>query len=1309
MKIARILRSALLLLGASAFAADSIPLEWNVNRKSDVPYEIEIDTAKIAKITGKSSDAGFAIVAKTSSGAKELPVTALAGNSTNKILLRFTVPSGTTSLECVPGKGELKLTPASDCGNLFSGALTDPAKWQYGYKAGSKIKRDKLFKLTRKDGALYFDVARFGTYVARYTVDIPESLAGKHVMLEFTLQSAAKMVWRNPIRVIQYDAEGKELPVSVTDPRWISHMRPPETKTRYSEPGIIHSEARKITFELTFIAPRLENDNHGLPLKDKTANQPKLLLSELALREAHQLPFPRYRDELFAAGFSGKSGDFSHVLNGNNLFFFATSGHGSWAEENPVRDINSSYYPLGDGTIECCFKPEKWDNTAYILMQATNRLNRSRKGYLPKRGELFCVQYIPKSKRITVSLKDFADKKFYKSAKAEIPVGKWSHIAVQWSQSNGVQVYLNGKKIIDDKKYKFTPVDPTASPSNYVNAHQLTVGNTVAVSRGSGTGIKNNFRGKIDLLRVSSAARYTGNFTPAKSFTSDPDTRALFNFDRNFDGTTYAELQFISGSSLDKAGRRNNKISYAGSEKQYFPPEILDEVHHDKVLNRLNYPVVPREDDFNASYTSHSKSFSASNGDEFEINVDKDVRVDSIEYTNTSDKDLKHPIIIADGEIDPRSFGDIADTLDLRKTSHRDRANRIFNFVLGASDYFMNHQIDFAPKSNKPRSAEYLALVMLNSYCGFECGPLNNLAATLFSCSGQLPAVQTGGFGHSFEQVFYDGKNRLYDLSAQKFFPAFDNEGAVSLGESGIEPGVYGRTGGSSDHFIRLSLRGHSVNSPEFMEKIGVTIKSGESFKVFHSNDGTYNDIQMSGALGNKKMRDIERYNKKLNIPKSKHPLYRIPRVFPHFASAFLRFNAAPAKHKSAFSKITAKDFRYTVDSSYVIVSGEYLARLADGKAAKIELSIDGGKTFRKLKAQKDGSYSLRYEVNARHNLVFKINAPISEVKNFKASTKVMVNPRVLTAKLKKGNNKLTFKSTSGKAQVKIAYSTKAFPIKLTGVVSHGGIPGYARQFTVVEPGKSAEVGISGVSENASVSATDGVSAELKQGKIIIKAPADKKRYFAQVIIRDRSAEKRIHVLIAPGVRLLTPAQAKLSGNAKLIKAEGQDCIFFPKPNAKAVFDCTLPAGKYQIWNLNRFESHVSANHGSGGHGKSRFLQMQIDGKQYGIGSTGNTCSDFYKAQFAKQGERSRFKWDFPLSSGTTYPYHRPEYIKIGSADKITVFANEKRKVPGGAELAALLVVPDCEVAFLSELVRHLCGLNNEVWKIKESNAVYFK
>ena len=190
-------------------------------------------------------------------------------------------------------------------------------------------------------------------------------------------------------------------------------------------------------------------------------------------------------------------------------------------------------------------------------------------------------------------------------------------------------------------------------------------------------------------------------------------------------------------------------------------------------------------------------------------------------------------------------------------------------------------------------------------------------------------------------------------------------------------------------------------------------------------------------------------------------------------------------------------------------------------------------------------------------------------------------------------------------------------------------------------------------------------------------------------------------------MKLLTPKDAELSDGAKL-SAPGkeliQSSIFFDRIGAKAVFNTRLPAGKYQIWNLNRFESHITPNHAA--HTK-RDLAMKLADYSNGIASTGNTCANFYKAQFGKPGERSHFKWDFPLTKKTTYPYHRPDTITTKGSNKLEVVM--ERTCKGGAELSAILIVPCDDPEFVTAMIKILCGLNNEQWKINKEIELFFK
>ena len=64
-----------------------------------------------------------------------------------------------------------------------------------------------------------------------------------------------------------------------------------------------------------------------------------------------------------------------------------------------------------------------------------------------------------------------------------------------------------------------------------------------------------------------------------------------------------------------------------------------------------------------------------------------------MEIANVGACPLVYPALVNKGEFDPRSFGDLADSLlnGRENLSDRERANAVFQFVLGASDYFMQH------------------------------------------------------------------------------------------------------------------------------------------------------------------------------------------------------------------------------------------------------------------------------------------------------------------------------------------------------------------------------------------------------------------------------------------------------------------------------------------------------------------------------------------------------------------------------------------------------------------------------------------
>ena len=1271
-------------------AYGAIPLEWNINNASNVPYEFEIDCRKIAEISGIPVNGSGKVTVVKNGKKTDLPVEFLAGRQENKVLVRFTVPEGTTSLSYTPLAGEKQITPADKCGNIFAGALTNQNKWRV-------TKGGKNLSVKAANGVVTMEAAKPGEFEAQYLADVPENLRGKPVRLTLRAKSISKMVWRNYIYIRQLDENGKTLHTCAVDPRKISHLRPSGTQNCSIETGLIHPDARKLAFSVVLSSAVSKFDNYGMPLADKNATLPKLEISLLAMREAHVLPFPKYRDKWFADGVSGKDGDNSLNLGGDSCFSFVSGGQAVYAEAQQLSDEKEWFYPAGDGTVECFFNAKKWNTRDNVLLEAANGINYVKNKYLKQRGILFQLSYIPGSKKLTLMLKDGKDRVFKKSVVFELSTNKWLHLAAQWSQNNGVKLFVDGKMVMEDKNFRYAPIDIKNSKlPNILTCHQFTVGTTMKSARfwpHWGKIKSPDFNGKVDLLRISSGERYNAEFTPAKSFAMDKDTRALFDFNRSFNGRSWGNVQFIEGTSRDFEGRQDQKISFNGKMVQYTPAAVVDDANQDKVLNRLNYPVIPERDDFLASYTEKVESVSLTPGKKHTITLNDDVKTDCIEFFNSGKEKIFYPILLRKGEIDPRSFGDIADSLELDKLPQRERAYKIFNFLLGASDYFINYQAEFFPYNKNPRGATSLALLMLNSYCGFECGPLNNLAALIFSCSGKLPSSLTAGYGHTFEQVFYDGKNRLFDLSAQRFFPSFGNEGAASLYEAELEAGILARAGISADHFIRLSTRHHFVNSIDYMEKAGVLLNPGERYHVFFSNNGVFNELNM-GTFDRKRAVDVKDYK----IPGVKTPVVIVPRPFPHYASSFISFDGKPSKYRGAFRKIQADSFEYTVRTSYPLVSFCCLAELEDGSFAPVEFSTDNGKSFRQIKYGADGIGCLEYEIMGHHQPIFRIKADIKNVKRFFARSGMMTNPRVLTGKLIKGKNELTFKAAKGgKCDIKIHYRQKSSPISISGAVYAGGIPGYERLLCAAEPGKTVKFEVKGVSNSAKVKSSDNLAASIANGKLSVTAKSDAGHTFGQVSVIDGERRKDITFIIADGAKILTAKDAVLSNGTKLVKAGNksvQDTVLFDKMNSKAVFKTSLPAGKYQIWNLNRFKSHAVSRYGD------VQLVLNAPGFSGAISHIRNTSSDYLKAEFGQPGARSRFKWDFPYTTKTAFPYHRPATADLKETQQIEI--TQTRPMDGGVELAALLIVPAKDSNFATEMVKVLGGLNYDKWNITE-------
>ena len=1287
---------------AGSLSLGAFPLEWNVNNTANVPYEVEISRAKLEKLAGVSKDCGFEVTATTSNGKKKLAVTLLEGKRPGVAALRFTVPAGTTALDCEPA-ADAKFASAYSV-NIFKNKLTSSA-W----------KADNGGKIKSSAGKVSFEATRFNNTTFTCEADVPAGTAGLGAKFEIDFKSTAPEVFPGYIYVEQLNAAGKVLSESLTDPRWTSLMRPCGVLTPHRESGRIHPQAKKLRVVLKMVGVPHNIGADGLPAKDKKAFLPKFEVSRLAVRAAEELPFPRYRDEFFANGVSGKAGDYAlDTVTGSRgkAFFFPLRSHASWAEGKRVVDQSEIFYPINDGTVELWLKPE-WNLKAlkrksfYTIFSAeptqfwgplSDRNN--------KIEPCLALKYFPKAKNAVVEFKDHKKKKYSKTFKCMISADKWNHVAVQWSKTKGMQVFINGKKVFSDPKFTFTPVD-YKNPAifnlkdrytyiaNDCMPAQFSLANTrLAVRSNKGNP---NLPGKFDLLRISSTLRYKNSFVPATAFTSDKDTRALFNFDRSFDGKSSGGIKFISGSTMADVSRVARTIEVNGKTINYTPEKILDNNHPDKVLDKRNYTRVPNGKDFNAARKSEKLVFDFKGNAEKVIDVPETVFMDYIEYKNTGKTVAVHPFIRKDSEIDPRSFADIRNSMNINGTTARERTNRIFQFMLSSSDYYASHQLYFEPGSDRPENACYKALTMLNAYCGFECGPLNNMTANMFTCAGSVPAGQTGGYGHSFQQVWVDGKSNLYDLSAQKFFPSMDNETPAGLGEAELEPGIHNRVGGNSDHFIRLGTRNFTANVPAFTERVAMSIRPGETLRMWFINNGVFNNLVYNLNYGKDFIQahaDVTEAVHAVQTSRRKTSVIEVRRIFPHYGSAFLYFNDAPEKFAKNFTKVNSDSFCYNVVACFPVVYAEYAAKLKDGSFAKLEISTDRGKTFRELTADEDGTCRPVYPVCARREYLIRVNAPLKSVANFNAMTQMITNPRVMTAKLSKGKNKLLYTVTD-KADVKVTLQYRKYvkDIDIQGeAVRTGSEKGFERIATVLAPGESKTFSVKGLSSNAKVKSTGKLQAALSGDQLTISVPDEDIKSVEAATIVDEGAEKQLVVVIHPGIELVTAKNITPLKKAKLETNSIQQSVNFSGRSASLRVNLakTRPAGVYSIWNCIRLSPQQNWTRVN--------LQLPQGGMQE-VFRHRNSASEFLKSRFYGEDGRGKFFWTYPQVRYFDNISHNMG-AEFSSLTYTVPISNEKY-----VEVAGTIILPEPDRKFFDEMVKALCGINHNKWYVDENNA----
>ena len=1079
--------------------------------------------------------------------------------------------------------------------------------------------------------------------LAEAALEIPADWRGRRVTVAFDLENAGDAPFGSGLNVLQFDAQGKVLAEEVVDPRFITQMRPARNRHVVRCEGSVHPHAVRAV-----VRARLR----GLPAG--VAPSPHALRIHAATM---RLAAPRETNSaFFTTGVDGEALD----LHEGRALAFPVYSRACWGQGRTVTETKELFYPSAAGTVEAWLKCENGGAESYRVFETANLAPGAANAHL-SRGALMSVDWQPKKGTISLALKGTDGKTFSTTGAARLDDGAWHHLAVTFEPGGEAAIFIDGTCLAASSLAGWKAPRTGVAQEG---AMMFFLGGSAASVRRSGEdpAVRGHLPGAVDNLRISSVVRYQDNFTPAKTVAMDDDTRAYFAFSREIDGASaggggLVEATICAREGLDRRG--------AGVTFRDPPP-----------FDVLNYKRLPSVADFTSLRRHRRKSFDLNVGACATLTLGDDIIPDFTEIANTGSEPLVAPLVIAPGEVDPRSFETMARTLELDGLSDRAKVDRIFQYLIHATDYFIWHPALVPPGGNHGESQGNHPLKLLNICCNCACGGLNNLAACSFVQAGRVPADRMKGYGHEFESCLLDGKTRLYDLSGQQYFRSFTDGEPASLQDVDREFGLHARYGKNPDHFSRLFSHSPMMATPYFASNFFLTLSPGERFRWWRRNDGSLHNVW---------------YGK--TKPKFGHPLvasvpkectirnsFLANRTAPDLANGELSFDGVPNVAWPAFSGSDADHLVYTVDARYAVMRGTYRAELASGGTAQLEWSIDG-KKWTSLALTSDGTAEPVYAVRGRSLYYVRAVAKPADVTRFSAWTEVQMNPRVLTGLARPGANELQLIAEgTGRAQVTVGWAENAAPLEISPVAYWGTVRGAERMLATVDPTVGAtRLAVKGVEAVQSLDAR--LTAELKGNELVLSSIAAAP-YLAVVRLRSAAGEKALSVLVGTGARLIFANPAAPMAGVTLRKAGETAALKLPK----------LDGAKYFVFNLERT---VGALSGTDTHRRT-FCMLNAKGRKARErklecgGCAG--ASDLYKAGYGVKGGRGNIRWDSAVDPATRYPLGSPRLFAGTDLPDLTFAMNGD--VPDGFEFFAALVAPEGDFSFRGELLKLLYGLS---------------
>lgn len=1070
-----------------------------------------------------------------------------------------------------------------------------------------------------------------GEVVISQMVDVAQ-YAGQEVVFEADLM-ATRGIHGTPvtIEIQQFRADGSRILDYAVQPRWLTVELAQGHLVQFSERGCFNPQVARANVVIR-LRPYCGPADDGRQPSDEERTY-EVYVDRLVLRPGERWPWPGANEERFVEGALqaaplNRAVDFTGVRR----LQFAGASQGTLTAGTFNPDANADHWGCQAGTLEMWIKPH-WssgDGEERQIFYAKSYMHHlhSRLRQLAN-GDL----------EFTIA---DADGVYHTIAgPGGLQAETWHHLAVTWDYPRAqLQLFVDGVRVAAEgpgaREWPWTldPRDPRRDKGRGISDSDRR-SMPMQATLGGDDGYRRPVDAVIDEFRISSIARYQRNFDPPRTeLAADEHTRALFHFENECDGTHYGDDQFVEGyfchelppvreaavlEVLEGADVRRHEVVVNPPGD----PELYARNRAEAVM-QVRRPLVPLPDPrFIEQRQRIVEATVSGQTAPLQVRVEGDLppvmlwesyeRGEGAGQTTTLT-----PRWRANDNVVPFTAEDLRATLAQGIEDDPQKAIAIFRYLLQTTNYFDAPYCE-SHRDRLRKRVSYRLIKDLNIYPFDQCGPLNHVARKLFLECG-ISSNDCPGTHHQFEQAFFHGSLRLFDLSPRKFWLDRDNETIASLRDIYRDPWLKVRDGENIMAYIPGPVRGASFGSALLPHRIDLPLRPGERVSIGWHNEGRWSE------LGGERERI---------------PLAKIP---PHFGNGAIVFQPTGPGEATALDnlriespgQIRAEDaltdaaLTYRLVCPYLLSAATLRARYrAESEdAVRVWLSFDEGANWKQVwrSSAREGALALDLsdEVMARYDYWLKLElagGSMAQLSDLQIRTVFVNSALSLPGTLRLGDNTLSFVAGPATEPVtaRLAWVERYrsdLGVALNGIGYYNMDDQNYRHLFVCAPGGTTtvtvtlfgrpfqgEVALQGLAPDWVVAPNQQVTLGAGEASATAHFPVRAVGASAgdivpfEVVVREGERERRLwaQLLVAAAALVSEAEAAQASGEVACTEdpALSGGAVMTFTGTGELAFSANAPAaGKYALWVRTRRDEGASTALGLTVDGQRRDLRL---------------------------------------------------------------------------------------------------------------------